>query len=97
MTQVPPEELWPKLEKLGEDEVRRRVMLQVYGARKLPTVQAWLDLKERDRTEAAARVHTQSAADAARAAAGTKTATWVIAWATIALVVVTAIVLLLNR
>ena len=51
MALVPLEELWPKLEELGEEEVRRRLTKDVYRARKLSTVKAWLDEKERERQE----------------------------------------------
>ena len=54
MAIVPPDELWPKLEELGEEEVRSLVARSVYGPRKLPTVQAWLDKKEREREESEA-------------------------------------------
>ena len=78
---VPRDELWPKLEELGEDEVHKRVAQGVYGARKLPTVEAWLNKKERDRQAA----HDLGQADATES---TRSATWLIAWATLALVVI---------
>ena len=45
-----PNELWPELEKIGEDEVRRRVLMNAYGHTKLSSVNAWLDKKEAERS-----------------------------------------------
>lgn len=97
MSIVPPEDLWPELDRRGEDEVRRRITVHAYGPRKLATVQAWLDRKERERLHAKARADGATAGDAARSAASTKTASWVIAWATVALVIATIVVVLLTR
>jgi hypothetical protein len=45
------DELWPILEELGEDAVRRRVADGLYGPEKLPSVWAWQRMKEAQRAE----------------------------------------------
>ncbi len=47
------DELWPKLDELGEAEVRKRLTQGVYGQQKLPLIQAWLAKKEGERTDTA--------------------------------------------
>ena len=48
-----PEELWPELEKIGEPEVRKHVVQNVYGSSKRPLVEEWLRRKEEERENAA--------------------------------------------
>jgi len=46
------EELWAELDALGEDAVRLRLRQQVYGARKRPLVEEWLEFRSRDSSRA---------------------------------------------
>lgn len=46
---IDPQELWPKLEELGEDEVRLKVSQGVYGEKKRASVEEWLRRKEQAR------------------------------------------------
>ena len=41
-----PDELWPKLEKAGVDEVRKRLAMGVYAHYKIPVIEEWLRRKE---------------------------------------------------
>ena len=41
-----PDELWPKLDRLGLDEVRKRRAQDVYGQRKQPVVDEWIEREE---------------------------------------------------
>ncbi|MFC1679037.1 hypothetical protein ACFL2T_02375 [Elusimicrobiota bacterium] len=43
------DELWPTLEALGEDEVRKHFVEGRYGHHKAPLVKAWLDRKASER------------------------------------------------
>lgn len=49
---VTPDDLWPALEALGEEEVRKRLAQGVYGERKLALVKEWLATKGREREQA---------------------------------------------
>lgn len=40
-----PDKIWPKLEKAGEDEVRKRLSMGVYPDYKLPVIEEWLQRK----------------------------------------------------
>lgn len=46
------DELWPKLEAVGEDQVRRRLAQGAYGEQKIPLVNEWLARKDRQRNDA---------------------------------------------
>ena len=82
----PHDDLWPKLEEAGEEEVRRRLGADVYGTKKRPAVRSWLEKKERERTDAMASGARADRKAAIKETKGMKRATWVIALATIALV-----------
>ena len=47
---TPPDELWPKLEAAGETKVRKNMAIDAYGKDR-DGVQAWLDMKDREREE----------------------------------------------
>lgn len=92
------DELWPKLETLGEVEVRKRLAQDVYGQQKRPLVEAWLATKDSEHTEAAAQRHEirenkalQLSAEANSIARGSKTVA-VIAVTVSALALLVAIV-----
>jgi len=55
------DEFWPKLDALGEEEVRKRLAQQVSGEKKLPLVREWLARKERERQEAAGQEQNERA------------------------------------
>jgi hypothetical protein len=42
-----PNKIWPELEKLGVDEVRKRLSMGVYAKYKIPVIEEWLRLKEK--------------------------------------------------
>lgn len=77
---IDPDEFWAELEKLGEDEVRKRLATErIYGADKRPLVIEWLWRKDQSRADSFNReqlsiardaaVSARAAADAARDAA----------------------------
>jgi acyl carrier protein len=37
-----PDKIWPKLEEIGVDEVRKRIAMGVYAANKLPVIEEWI-------------------------------------------------------
>lgn len=47
---TPPDELWPQLEAAGEAKVRRNMAIDAYGKDR-PGVQAWLEMKDRERSD----------------------------------------------
>ena len=49
------DELWPKLEVAGEDEVRKKLAQGAYGEQKIPLVKEWLATRERQRQSVAAQ------------------------------------------
>ena len=59
-------ELWPQLEALGEDEVRRRLAIGAYGQMKEPLVREWLAMKDAQRVEARERERQASEREALR-------------------------------
>jgi hypothetical protein len=71
-----PDELWPELEVLGEDEVRRRLALQTYGHTKLPAVLEWLRRKEQERIAAAEQRHSAQRLEELSILRSTKHAAW---------------------
>lgn len=42
-----PDEIWPKLDELGADEVRKRLAMGVYGEHKIPVIEEWLRRQDR--------------------------------------------------
>jgi hypothetical protein len=42
-----PDKIWPKLEQLGVDEVRKRLAMGVYAKYKIPVIEEWLRGKRR--------------------------------------------------
>ena len=48
------DELWPRLEEKGEEEVQKDLNEGRYGRDKKPLVEAWLKTKQQKRTEAMA-------------------------------------------
>lgn len=47
------DEVWPKLEELGEEVVRKRLVQGIYSPQKIPLVEEWLASKERQRQNTA--------------------------------------------
>lgn len=45
-------ELWQKLEKLGENSVRKQLAEGVFGPNKIPLVEAWLAKKDSENAQA---------------------------------------------
>jgi hypothetical protein len=43
-----PDKIWPKLEELGVDEVRKRLSMGVYAKYKIPVIEEWLRRKEKE-------------------------------------------------
>jgi hypothetical protein len=76
-----PNELWPKLEELGEEEVRRKLTLGDYGDRKRPTVEAWLQSKEANRRAQENQRDYALRVEEVAAAKGAKNAAWAAAGA----------------
>ncbi len=74
-----PNELWPELEQIGEDEVRRRVLLNAYGHTKLPAVQAWLEKKDAERRGKAGEQDSAQRIQELAILKSTKNAAWVAA------------------
>jgi hypothetical protein len=78
-----PNDLWPELEKIGEEEVRRRLVLNVYGHTKLPAVQAWLEKKEFDRRGKSGEQDREQRTQELDILKSTKNAAWVAAAAAV--------------
>ena len=94
MSVADPDELWPKLEKVGESEVRKRLAQGVYAQKNRPVVEEWLRCKEEDRAgvqRSAEVIHKKSELDVANSA---KAAAWVAAWAAVTSIVVSVIALI---
>ena len=49
------DELWPKLDATGEDEVRKKLAMGAYGPPKIPLVNEWLARKESQRQDSSNR------------------------------------------
>jgi hypothetical protein len=79
-----PNELWPELEQIGEEEVRRRLLLNTYGHTKLPSVQAWLERKEGDRRAKLGEHDQAQRRQELAILRSTKNAAWVAAGAAVA-------------
>ena len=43
-----PDKIWPKLEQLGVDEIRKRLSMGVYAKYKIPVIKEWLRRKEKE-------------------------------------------------
>lgn len=104
MPPVDPNKFFAELEKLGEDEARKRLASKaVYGGDKAALVEEWLRRKDQERSDAVKREEisvARAAADAARDAAheartANKTARIAIAIAAIAVIV--SIITLLQK
>jgi hypothetical protein len=52
-----PNKIWPKLEKLGPEEVRRKSAIGVYANYKIPVIEEWLRRKEEETTAPAIIPH----------------------------------------
>ena len=63
-------ELWPELEKIGEETVRARLATHVYGdaGNKRALIEEWLRQKNQERKDASASAQISVARDAANAA-----------------------------
>jgi hypothetical protein len=59
--------LWEEAEKLGEDEIRLRLVGHVYGEQTKPYIEEWLRRKERSRSEERKRLDESSQAEMAEA------------------------------
>lgn len=59
MTIPNPDIIWPKLEELGVNEVRKRLAMGVYASHKVPVIEEWLRRKE----DPAEDVYTESLGD----------------------------------
>ena len=93
-------ELWPQLEALGEDEVRRRLEIGAYGQMKEPLVREWLAMKDAQRVEARERERQASEREALRLVQESNAIAAqqnYIAWYGIIVALVTALVALTQR
>lgn len=49
MTIHEPNELWPKLDKLGVDQVRQKIAMGVFSKSKIPLIEEWLRIKSEEK------------------------------------------------
>lgn len=83
------EQFWAKLEELGEDVVRERIIAKIYDDVRRGLAEEWLRLREESRREA-------SSAEQMRIARSAKNAAWTAAISAIIAAICAIIVLILN-
>ena len=94
MSIADPDELWPKLEKRGEPEVRKQLAARVYGPKNIPIVEEWLRRQEEQRTQEEKSAAVGDKRSELRVAASVKNAAWVAAVAAVISVLMSVIALL---
>jgi hypothetical protein len=97
------DELWPQLDRDGENVVREKLATEIYGHDCKPLIQEWLRRKEEERSAASSKEYKAMASEHLLHARSAKNAAWIAAVAAmiaivpaIAAVIISIIALLRN-
>jgi hypothetical protein len=96
MSRKTADDFWPKLEKLGEEEVRKRVADGVWDPNDYPVIAEWLRRQEENRKRISKDQEESRQNKALSVASSGRTAAWVAAIAAAIAAIVSIILLIKN-